>query len=94
MAMFQMFTQFIKKMEGKTDASDQALEAIADKVGCDFDGNISGNGGTKSSAKGRHAEKLERDVDYATSMGKSWNLYTISDNLENFSQKNCLATSK
>ena len=48
-----------------------------------------GGGGNKSRAKGRHPEKIERDVDYASFLQweKSWNLYVISDNLETLTEQ-------
>ena len=54
------------------------------------DGNHAGigggnaGGGSKSRARGRQPEKVERDVDYATFLQweKSWNLYVVSDQLD------------
>ena len=62
---------------------------MAEKVGGTQDYNASGTSGSKSRAKGRHPEKLEREIDYATFLQweKSWNLYAISDNLESLSNK-------
>ena len=52
-------------------------------------GTSHGGGGNKSRAKGRHPEKIERDVDYASFLQweKSWNLYVISDNLETLTEQ-------
>ena len=51
--------------------------------------NRHGGGGNKSRAKGRHPEKIERDMDYAPFLQweKSWNLYVISDNLETLTEQ-------
>ena len=48
------------------EAQHQAMQPIAEKVGGTQVGSGSATGGgNKSRAKGRHPEKLERDVDYA-----------------------------
>ena len=89
------------------EAQNKAMEAIAEKVGAAQDINPSrvSGGDSKSRAKGRHPDKLERDIDYATFLQweKSWNLYVISDELNTLSdpqktaifsacfQKNCSA---
>ena len=67
----------------------QVMQAIAERVGGAPENNNADNDATKSRAKGRHPEKLEREVDYATFLQweKSWNLYAISDNLETLSDK-------
>ena len=66
--------------------SDERLAQIMEKFGDNPNprGHGGGNGQNKSRAKGRHPEKLERDVDYATFLQweKSWNLYKVSDSLE------------
>ena len=50
------------------EAQNKAMEAIAEKVGAAQDINPSrvSGGDSKSRAKGRHLDKLERDIDYAT----------------------------
>ena len=58
----QVMQEQLKQMEAKTEAQ---VQIIAEKVGGNRDGNQPGAGGIKSRAKGRHPEKLERDVDYA-----------------------------
>ena len=79
--------QAIQAMEARMQAQAEAMAAIAEKVSGNSD--TTSNNGNKSRAKGRHPEKLERDVDYATLLQweKSWKLYTISDNLETLSDK-------
>ena len=65
------------------ERSEAQMQAMAEKISGAPGGSHAG-GGNKSRAKGRHPEKLERDVDYASFLQweKTWNLYVISDNLE------------
>ena len=65
----------------------EALAAIAEKVSGSSENT--NNRSNKSRAKGRHPEKLERDVDYASFLQweKTWHLYTISDNLDTLEEK-------
>ena len=70
--MFQMMQKQMLKSEDRMaahmDAQNQALQATAEKVGGISNGNNVGapRGGNQSRAKGKHPEKLDRDVDYAT----------------------------
>ena len=64
------------------------MQQLAEKIGGAPEGGQAG-GGNKSRAKGRHPDKLERNVDYASFLQweKSWNLYVISDNLESLTDQ-------
>ena len=53
------------QMQAQAEAQAEAMAAIAEKVSGNA-GTTNNSGGNKSRAKGRHPEKLERDVDYAT----------------------------
>ena len=55
--------QALIQAEESVEAQAQALQALAEKVGGTEDGNNRGPGASKSRAKGRHPEKLDRDVD-------------------------------
>ena len=68
------------------------MAQIAERLGGET-GSSNGGGGNKSRAKGRHPEKLDRDVDYATFLQweKSWNLYVISDNLDSLTDQQTTA---
>ena len=84
MFMIQAFQQ----LQAQAEAQAEALAAIAEKVSGNSE-NTGNNRSNKSRAKGRHPEKLERDVDYASFLQweKTWNLYTISDNLDTLEEK-------
>ena len=100
--MFQMFTKFKEKSEEQSQAMASQMqdsktqtqvmasqmEAISEKLSATPEVSNTG-GGNKSRAKGRHPEKIERDIDYATFLQweKSWNLYVISDNQYTLSDK-------
>ena len=73
MFMIQAFQQ----LQAQAEAQAEALAAIAEKVSGNSE-NTGNNRSNKSRAKGRHPEKLERDVDYASFLQweKTWNLYT------------------
>ena len=72
----------------KSEAQPQVLEAITERISATPEVNIAG-GGNKSRAKGRHPEKIERDIDYASFLQweKAWKLYVVSDNLDSLSDK-------
>ena len=76
------------QMQAQAEAQAEAMAAIAEKVSGNAE-TTNNSGGNKSRAKGRHPEKLERDVDYATLLQweKSWKLFTISDNLDTLTDK-------
>ena len=76
------------QMQAQVEAQAEALAAIAEKVTGNSENNGSGRS-NKSRAKGRHPDKLERDVDYASFLQwqKTWHLYTISDNLDTLEEK-------
>ena len=76
-------------MTAQIQEQSQAMQAIAEKVGSAPVSNNEGAGRTKSRAKGRHPEKLDRDVDYEifVQWEKSWNLSAISDTLDTLSNK-------
>ena len=83
----QAMQQQMQRAEDRAAAQSQAqaaqMEAMTERIS-GTPGGIHAGGGNKSRAKGRHPEKLERDVDYASFLQweKTWNLYVISDNLE------------
>ena len=52
-------------MQAQAEVQAEALAAIAEKVSGNSE-NTGNNRSNKSRAKGRHPEKLERDVDYAS----------------------------
>ena len=80
-----------KQMEKSEERMAAQMQAIAEKVGGTPNGDNVGavRGGTHSRAKGKHPEKLDRDVDYATFLQweKSWNLYVVSDQLDTLTDK-------
>ena len=84
MFMIQAFQQ----LQAQALAQAEALAAIAEKVSNNSE-NTGSSRTNKSRAKGRHPEKLERDVDYASFLQweKTWNLYTVSDNLDTLEEK-------
>merc|ERR1712077_77026 len=69
-------------------ASQQFMAQVSEKLEGTSTPRI-GGGADKSRAKGRHPEKLERDIDYASFLQweKTWHLYTISDNLDTLEEK-------
>ena len=80
--------QAFQQLQAQALAQAEALAAIAEKVSNNSE-NTGSSRTNKSRAKGRHPEKLERDVDYASFLQweKTWNLYTISDNLDTLEEK-------
>ena len=92
----QQQTQFMQaqaaaqqaQIQAQAEAQAEALAAIAEKVSGNSE-TTNNNRNNKSRAKGRHPEKLERDVDYASLLQwkKTWNLYTISDNIDSLEEK-------
>ena len=64
-ALQQMQQQQSQFMQAQAEAQAEALAAIAEKVSGNSE-NTNDNRSNKSRAKGRHSEKLERDVDYAS----------------------------
>ena len=76
-------------MASRMEAQSQAMEAIAEKISANPGAGNNVGGGNKSHAKGRHPDKLERDVDYASFLQweKSWKLYVISDRLDTLPDK-------
>ena len=77
------------QFQAQAEAQAEALAAIAEKVSGNSETTNNNNRSNKSRAKGRHPEKLERDVDYASLLQweKTWNLYTISDDLDTLEEK-------
>ena len=75
-------------MQEQTQLLASQMDAIAEKIGSTPEANNSG-GGNRSRAKGRHPEKIERDIDYASFLQweKSWNLYVTSDRLDTLPQR-------
>ena len=64
-ALQQMQQQQNQFMQAQAEAQAEALAAIAEKVSGNSE-TTNNNRNNKSRAKGRHPEKLERDVDYAS----------------------------
>ena len=80
--------------DGRAERNVQIVKHLllnTEKVGGTPNGNNvgAGRGGNQSRAKGKHPEKLDRDVDYATFLQweKSWNLYVVSDQLDSLTDK-------
>ena len=85
--MMQMFQMMQKQMSEDRAMMAEQMQAMAEKIGGGQEVTPrvgAGGGGNKSRAKGKHPEKLDRDIDYATFLQweKSWNLYVISDQLD------------
>ena len=89
--MLQVLQHMQQQMIQAEERSTSAMQAIAERVGGDSTvrNNAGAGGPNKSHAKGRHPEKLERDVDYATFLQweKSWKLYVVSDQLDTLAEE-------
>ena len=88
--MMQMFQMMQKQMSEDRAIMAEQMQAMAEKIGGGQEATPrvgAGGSGNKSRAKGKHPEKLDRDIDYATFLQweKSWNLYVISDQLDTLS---------
>ena len=58
--------QALQQIQAQAEAQAEALAAIAEKVSGNSETTNNNNHSNNSRAKGRHPEKLERDVDYAS----------------------------